>query len=57
MTTAGWVLMIVSVTFVYGLAGWCYRKMLRAPEQDRGGTGEPDVAQRPASALGLDRSR
>jgi hypothetical protein len=28
MTTAGWIFLIVSLTFVWGLAGWCYWKLL-----------------------------
>jgi hypothetical protein len=31
MTPAGWLLLIVSLTFVYGLTGWCYYKVLTAP--------------------------
>ena len=31
MTWAGWIFMILSVSFVYGLAGWCYWKVLKAP--------------------------
>lgn len=31
MTTGGIVFMIVSLTFVWGLAIWCYRKILSAP--------------------------
>jgi hypothetical protein len=31
MTTAGIVFMIASLTFVWGLAIWCYRKILSAP--------------------------
>ncbi len=32
MTAAGWVLMIVSLSSVWGLAGWCYWKVLTTPE-------------------------
>lgn len=28
MTTAGWIFMTVSLVFVWGLAGWCYRRVL-----------------------------
>ena len=28
MTTIGWVFMLVSLTSVWGLAIWCYRKVL-----------------------------
>lgn len=30
----GWVFMILSVSFVTLLAGWCFYKVLTAPEQD-----------------------
>jgi hypothetical protein len=32
MTTAGIVFMTVSLTFVWGLAFWCFRKVLSAPK-------------------------
>lgn len=32
MTTGGIVFMIVSLTFVWSLAIWCYRKVLIAPK-------------------------
>lgn len=32
MTTAGTVFMILSLTFVWGLAIWCYRKILSGPK-------------------------
>lgn len=37
MTMGGWVLLVGSLTFVWGLAGWCYWKILTAPppEGDR----------------------
>jgi hypothetical protein len=28
VTTEGWILMIASIGFVVGLAGWCYYKIL-----------------------------
>jgi hypothetical protein len=28
MTTAGWIFMIVSITFVLALVGWCYKQIL-----------------------------
>jgi hypothetical protein len=31
MTTSGWILLTVSLTFVWGLTGWCYYKVLNAP--------------------------
>lgn len=32
MTSAGIVFMIVSLSFVWGLAFWCFRKVLGAPK-------------------------
>lgn len=29
MTIGGWIFMFLSLTFVYGLAGWCYNRLLR----------------------------
>jgi hypothetical protein len=29
MTTGGWIFMTVSLVFVWGLAVWCYRRVLR----------------------------
>jgi len=34
MTTLGILFMIGSLTFVWGLAFWCYRKVLTAPPED-----------------------
>lgn len=34
MTTAGWLFMILSITFVVTLTGWCYVKVLLAPEPE-----------------------
>jgi hypothetical protein len=34
VTAGGWVLLIVSLSAVYGLAGWCYVKVLGAPPPD-----------------------
>jgi len=31
MTTAGWVLMLLSLSFVVGLVGYCYYRVLRTP--------------------------
>jgi len=33
MTTAGFVSMILSLTFVVGLVTWCYRRVLTAPAE------------------------
>lgn len=32
MTLGGWVSMVVSLTFVWGFAAWCYAKVLRGPK-------------------------
>lgn len=34
MKPEGWAFMIVSLAFVWGLAGWCYWKILTAPEAE-----------------------
>jgi len=34
MTALGWIFMFVSLGFVWGLAIWCFRKVLTAPEPD-----------------------
>lgn len=49
MTIGGWIFMLFSLAFVWGLAGWCYYRVLTAPaptagptpEQPSGQTGEP----------------
>lgn len=28
MTTAGWIFMLLSLTFVWGLCIWCYHRLL-----------------------------
>jgi hypothetical protein len=42
MTPAGWIFLVVSLTFVWGLAIWCFRKVLTAP---------PDVEEEIAKDL------
>ena len=39
MTIGGWILLVGSLSFVWGLAGWCYWKILTVPEHpaDEGG--------------------
>jgi hypothetical protein len=32
MTLGGWTFMIISITLVVALAGWCYYRVLTAPE-------------------------
>lgn len=48
MTIGGWIFMVVSLAFVWGLAGWCYYRVLTAPAppagQTSGQTGEPGPA-------------
>lgn len=39
MTTGGWIFMSISLTFVWSLAIWSYRRVLTSPEptdQDQG---------------------
>lgn len=33
MTIGGWILMVGSLTCVWGLAGWCYWKILSTPDE------------------------
>lgn len=32
MNALGWIFMLVSLTFVWGLTFWCFRKVLTAPD-------------------------
>lgn len=32
MTAGGWLFMLVSLVFVWGLTGWCFYRVLTAPE-------------------------
>jgi hypothetical protein len=34
MTTAGWIMMIVSLGIVWSLAIWCYKKVLSSPQKE-----------------------
>jgi hypothetical protein len=34
MRLGGWVFLILSLSFVWGLAGWCYYKVLTYEEED-----------------------
>ena len=36
MTPLGWIFMSASLAFVWGLAIWCYRKVLSAPPPSSG---------------------
>jgi len=33
MTPLGWIFLIVSLTFVWGLTGWCFYKVLTVEEE------------------------
>ena len=33
LTVGGWILLVCSLTFVWGLAGWCYYKILSGPDE------------------------
>jgi hypothetical protein len=33
MTPLGWVFLIVSLAFVWGLVGWCFYKVLTVPRE------------------------
>lgn len=39
MTTGGWIWMLVSLGAVWGLAAWCYRKVLSTPQEEKVPTG------------------
>ena len=31
MTTLGWLFLAVSLSFVWGLTGWCFYRVMKAP--------------------------
>lgn len=33
LTTTGWIFMLSSLTFVWGLAFWCFRRVLAGPKE------------------------
>jgi hypothetical protein len=33
MSIGGWILLVGSLSFVWGLAGWCYYKILTGPDK------------------------
>ena len=33
MTPLGWIFLTVSLTFVWGLTGWCFYKVLTVPKE------------------------
>lgn len=35
MTIGGWITMIVSLTFVWGLTFWCFKRVLTAPGEEK----------------------
>jgi hypothetical protein len=34
MTTGGWIIMLLSLAFVWGLTGWSFYRVLTAPPED-----------------------
>ena len=34
MTTAGWIMMIISLAFVWSLVIWCYKKVLSSAQKE-----------------------
>lgn len=35
MTVAGWITMGVSLSLVFGLVVWCYRRILASPQEEK----------------------
>lgn len=35
MTTGGWIWMIASLVFVWGLTFWCYYEVLKSPQEEK----------------------
>lgn len=35
MTTAGWMMMIVSLVVVWGGTAWCYKRILTSPQDEK----------------------
>lgn len=35
MTAGGWLTMVVSLAFVWGLVIWCFRRVLTSPEEEK----------------------
>jgi len=33
MTAGGWLFMLISLAFVWGLTGWCFYRVLSAPRE------------------------
>jgi hypothetical protein len=38
MTIGGWIIMLVSLAFVWGLTGWCFYRVLTAPPEGTSGS-------------------
>lgn len=40
MTATGWIFLVCSLTFVWGLTGWCFYKVLTIPPEPDDPTGD-----------------
>jgi hypothetical protein len=58
LNALGWIFMITSVSFVTGLAGWCFYKVLTEPhDADGNDPVDRNLRSSPASTVSPDRSR
>ncbi len=39
MTLGGWISMVVSLAFVWGLTFWCFKRVLVSPKEEKTPTG------------------
>ena len=39
MTIGGWITMLVSLSFVWGLTFWSFRRVLSSPQEEKAPTG------------------
>ena len=39
MTLGGWITMVVSLVFVWGLTFWCFKRVLASPQDEKTPTG------------------
>jgi hypothetical protein len=39
MKSGGWITMIISLTFVWGLTFWCFRRVLTSPQEEKAPAG------------------
>lgn len=39
MTLGGWITMVVSLIFVWGLTFWCFKRVLVTPQEEKAPTG------------------